>query len=360
MAAGRLSPKHYPVLVAYALGLLLGSSGWLTEADHRTIDAAMRTSVAVAIPALLLQSHVRQLRAVGCAGLLAGLCLWVGAATAAAGMVALLGQTPAEAALSLAIFTGSLANLQAAGLALDISGTTLVAANLGDVVAGGLLFLLLTSIGPGLVGRVLRKRHRRTRTLQDEGAPAPLPAAIVLRPRHWMAATLLSVGALAVGLLLEAVVPVSPLPAELLILGGATAAAVICASAIVRARVAAAGTRLGEGLMIAFCVLVGTAASLGDLYGEALAWAWHMGAFLLIELSVALALARACGVDVGTFLLAVAGAVYSPAFVGPVAHAARRPDLVAVGVLWGLVGLALGTPAALAFVAVVGRLTGAT
>ena len=105
--------------------------------------------------------------------------------------------------------------------------------------------------------------------------------------------------------------------------------------------------------MIAFCLLVGTAASLGDLYGEALGWAWRMAVFLAIELSVALALARACGVGAGAFLLAVAGAVYSPAFVGPVAHAARRPDLVAVGVLWGLVGLALGTPAALAFVSLV-------
>lgn len=348
VVAGRLSPKHYPVLLAYAIGLAIGATGGLTEADRVLLDAAMRAAVALAIPGLLLASSLARLRALGREGLLAGACVWGGASAAAALLLVVAGGPVTDVALTLAIFTGSLANLQAAGLALGVPDTTLVAANLGDVITGGGLFLLLTSVGPGVLRWVLGADAGPT---GSTGPPADADTGSPPGPTAWLAAAALSVGCLAVGLLASAVLAGPALPDELFVLGAAAVAAVAAASTFVSGPVAAAGTRFGEGLLIAFCLLVGTGASPGALYGEALAWAGFMGAFLVVELAVAVGLARLFGLRADPFLLALAGAVYSPAFVGPVAHAARRPDLVAVGVAWGLLGLALGTPAALALVA---------
>ena len=353
-----LTPKHYPVLVAYALGLSLGTSGWLGEGDLAVLSTAMRASVAIAIPALLLESSLRHLRLLGRSGTVAGLSVWAGACLAAASMVGVFGQPAREAALSLAIFTGSLANLQAAGVALGVTPSELAAANLGDVVAGGLLFLLLTSLGPGVVRAVLRKRPPDD--LEAATSPAvPLDLArddsAPLSGRAYAYAVLLAAGAIGIGSLAAALLSSSGvmLSGELVILGLATTLSIAAASTFVSPEVATAGARIGEGLMIAFCFLVGSAADLSTVYGEALTWALNMGLFLLIQIAAALAIARWLGVEGGTFILALAGAVYSPAFVGPVAHAARRRDLIAVGVIWGLIGLALGTPVALAFVALV-------
>ena len=361
-ATGRLSPKHYPVLIAYALGLLLGTFAGLDAEEKALLQRVMRVAVALAIPALLLQTDLGQLRQLGRAGALAGLCVWAGALTAAGLALGVFAEAPTDTALTLAIFTGSLANMQAAGTALGVAETTLVAANLGDIVAGGMLFAALSSVGPGVLRRVLGRgggpaTREATMDLVD---PVDSIAEVDELPSGedtWMGwrayglTAAATVVALVAGLGLNALLGPSAVPAELVILGASTVVSVAMAATVLPAGAGEAGARLGDGLMIVFCLLVGTGASLADLAGESLHWALFMGAFVAVELGVALVLAKALRVEADAFLLALAGAIYSPAFVGPVALAADRRDLIPVGIAWGLMGLALGTPAALAFVA---------
>ena len=365
-ATGRLSPKHYPVLLAYASGLLIGTFAGLEPGETAVLQTVMRVAVALAIPALLLQTSLAQLRGLGRSGALAGLCVWAGAFAAAGVALGVFAQAPTDVALILAVFTGSLANMQAAGTAMGVPDTTLVAANLGDIVAGGVLFAGLSSVGPGLLRRVLGRGAGGggntgggiidpvdRADLVGEKAyilPAGRQGAAA-RLRDWVRAVSAAAGALGVGLGLDALLGETTVPSELVILGTATVVSVGLAGAVLPRGAGQAGARLGDGLMIVFCVLVGTGASLGDLAGEALSWAMSMGGFLAVELGVAVILARALRVDADTFSLALAGAVYSPAFVGPVAIAAGRRDALPVGIVWGLIGLALGTPAAPALVA---------
>ena len=355
-AAGRLSPKHHPVLIAYAVGLSIGATDYLSPDERAVLRAVMRGCVALAIPALLLQTDVAQLRRLGRDGLLAGFALWVGASVAAVIAVGVFAEAPTEVALVLAVFTGSIANLQAAGLALGVEESALVAANVGDVAAGGLLFLGLTGFGPRVVGGVLRKRKPENIRAASPGASATAAGrAHVQLPtpewKWWGFAGAAAAGSLVVGLGLASLVGATALPPELLVIGAASVVSVAVARAVGRLELGTAGARLGDGLMMAFCVLVGTGANVFAVAGEAVRWAVLMGGVLSVEVTVALLLARVLRVDAKAFLMALAGAVYSPAFVGPVAHAARAHGAIPVGIAWGLIGLALGTPAALAFAA---------
>ena len=139
-------------------------------------------------------------------------------------------------------------------------------------------------------------------------------------------------------------------PRELLVIGGATALALALANHRRVARVVPAAASLGEGLLLGFCVLVGTLAEWSQVGWAALQWAGVMGVFLIVQIGVALALAWGLRLGGGAWLLALTGAVYSPAFVGPIAQAADRRDLVPVGVAVGLLGLASATPLALLWV----------
>lgn len=107
--------------------------------------------------------------------------------------------------------------------------------------------------------------------------------------------------------------------------------------------IAKAGQKLGEYLMLVFCVLIGWSADWTAVGPEALVWAGQMGLFLLIQVIVSLVLAKALRIEPALYLMALIGSIYSPAFVPPIATTTKRYDLVPTGVFIGLIGLALGT-----------------
>ncbi len=56
-----------------------------------------------------------------------------------------------------------------------------------------------------------------------------------------------------------------------------------------------------------------------------------------------LVLCKIFRIDAGTAIVTSTAGVYGPPFIGPVAGAAKRPDLIAPGVICGALGLAIGT-----------------
>ena len=340
-----------PVLVAYAAGLCLAVTLGPPVALAAFAKTATGLTVLVAIAALLLGAQVGRLRALAGVGLRAAGALWIGAAVATLTLL-LIDVALQPTALTLAIFTGGLVNLQAAGQAIGIPAAELGAANLGDVVAGGLLFLAL--LGPlwPLVARSLPEPMVRVQ-LGDASTPAapPQPSTGATIVALSLTATSVIVG---LGLAYAAVGAAD----EVLVLLGVSAAAVACAQLLAGREDADAlvhaGTIVGDLAVLAFCVLIGWQSELREVGPAAVGWALTMGAFLAVQLGVALALARSWGVGAGAFLLAVAGCVYSPAFVPAFAQRVGRPDLAPLGIAVGLLGLLAATPLALAVVRVLG------
>ena len=337
------------VLLCYAIGLsmsaVFGAPDLLQDVVHSLIQAC----VVIAIPAMLLAASWSQLKRLGLTGFKAAISLWIGAASAAFVLLLLMNVSSVRIGMIIAIFTGGLANLQAAGLILGLDEYQLVAANLGDVIAGGLLFLFLTSVGWPL----LQKIFGITKT--NEGSTKPYRTQSSNSHYENDSAFSIAAHAKALGLAAACVAlagGVSLLfPGEFLelsILGlGAIMAITVGEGLEQKAspnnEVAAAGQNIGEYLMLVFCVLIGWSADWTSVGPEALVWAGQMGIFLLVQVIVSLVLAKALHIEPALYLMALVGSIYSPAFVPPIATTTKRYDLVSTGVFIGLVGLALGT-----------------
>jgi len=249
----------------------------------------------------------------------------------------------------IAIFTGGLANLQAAGLILGLDEFELVAANLGDVIAGGILFLCLTSFGWPVLKRLFATNSML------EGPTASLPSldshAKALQKTapsklDYVKALFLAVGCVAIAAGLSYFLPEEFIELSILSIGALFAISV--GHWLERGEpdgesIAVAGQNLGEYLMLVFCVLIGWSANWTSVGTEALVWAGQMGLFLIIQVLVSLVLAKALRVAPALYLMALVGCIYSPAFVPPIATTTRRYDLVPTGIFIGLIGLALGT-----------------
>lgn len=338
-----LPPWISIVLLCYALGLAMSALLGPPRLLHGPVHSLIQACVVIAIPAMLLAASWNKVRQLGLLGLKAAISLWLGAAIAAFFLLYVVNVGAERIGMIIAIFTGGLANLQAAGLILGLDEFNLVAANLGDVIAGGLLFLFLTSVGwpilKSIFGDILPA---------PEKSPALEIAHVEMPPEalDYVKAVGLAVGCVGLAAGLSMLLPSGFL--ELGVLGLGAFLAISAGQRLEKASlqtnsIAQAGQRLGEYLMLVFCVLIGWSAEWTAVGPEALVWAGNMGVFLLVQVIVSLVLAKALRVEPALYLMALVGCIYSPAFVPPIASTTKRYDLVPTGVFIGLIGLALGT-----------------
>ncbi len=336
------------VLLCYAIGLAMSAVFGAPSLLHELVHTLIQVCVVIAIPAMLLAASWTQLKRLGLSGFKAAISLWIGAAIAAFVLLWLIEVSSDRIGMILAIFTGGLANLQAAGLILELDEYQLVAANLGDVIAGGLLFLFLTSVGWPFLRKLFGSQLRDVRKITN----AERSIESLNETNGEMS---LTVYAKALGLAVACVALAGGasllLPSgflELGVLGLGALLAVTTGERLAQKSkgsnaIATAGQNLGEYLMLIFCVLIGWSADWTSVGPEALVWAGQMGLFLLVQVVVSLVLAKALKVEPALYLMALVGAIYSPAFVPPIATTTKRYDLVPTGVFIGLIGLALGT-----------------
>ncbi|MFK8054589.1 MAG: DUF819 family protein [Saprospiraceae bacterium] len=334
------------VLLCYALGLAMSAAFGSPTLLHGPVHSLIQGCVVIAIPAMLLAASWSQLKKLGLTGFKAAISLWIGAAVAAFTLLYLVDVGSIRIGMIIAIFTGGLANLQAAGLILGLDEYNLVAANLGDVIAGGMLFLFLTSIGWPILKKLFGLSSK-----QNEHSSAVDPDAEVIVGQSPTRMDYLKSFGLAVGCVALAGGVSFLLPSEFLELGILGLGALLAISVGQRLeksngaqnQIATAGQNLGEYLMLVFCVLIGWSANWTAVGPEALVWAGQMGLFLLVQVAVSLVLAKALRVEPALYLMALVGCIYSPAFVPPIASTTKRYDLVPTGVFIGLIGLAIGT-----------------
>lgn len=330
------------VLLCYALGLGMSAILGSPKILHTPVHTLIQACVVIAIPAMLLSASWTQLKKLGAPGLKAAFSLWIGAAVAAFSLLWFIDAGSIRIGMIIAIFTGGLANLQAAGLILGLDESTLVAANLGDVMAGGILFLFLTSVGWPILTFLFGKKAYSGEELDTTSEKETHKAS--LKPIAFAKALGLAMGTVVLAAGISILLPAEFF--ELGILGLAAVMAISMGERLhrkVNQEIAPAGQLLGEYLMLVFCVLIGWSANWTSVGPEAFIWAGQMGLFLLIQVFVSLVLAKALRVEPALYLMALVGCIYSPAFVPPIASTTKRYDLMPTGIFIGLIGLAFGT-----------------
>lgn len=346
-----------PVFLCYALGLLLSFLFSAAEADLSLISTLYSVFVMLAIPLILFSADLGALRRLARPMLLSFLL-----GTAAVLMVCALSfflfrsvfpqsRTAADiAAMLVGMYTGGTPNTLAIGKALG-AGQTIMLVQTADIVCGGLYFLLLISVLPGLFGRILRPYAGGG---SDAGTPQLLTQEIQARGagRRYFFGLVKALGLAAVCVLislgLALVLPVEEGSGRFSNIDRYTAVIMLAATTLgvalsfaKKVRTLPGSYDAGQYLILMFSVGMGLCFDLSRL-GEILL---VIGAVLFVEVftvALHLLLARLGRIDRDTMMITSVAGVFGPAFIIPVAKALKNDEIILPGILCGILGYAIG------------------
>ncbi len=241
------------------------------------------------------------------------------------------------------LFVGGLINMAAVGSSLGLSGDTLTLLNTSYIVSGSVYLGIAALILPS-IARFFLPKYCSVRSQEDsvrEEAAQTLSSG--MQPFHWnMLRERLPVMALAL-----AVVLVS-MGISYLLTGNSQDAIIemlsittlsIACSFIPRVRTTKGSYAAGQYLIDMFCVAIGL---MFDLSAEGNAGpVVYMLLMICVQLIAALLHLIAAGffgIDADTALITSAAAIFSPAFIPPLAQFMKNRDVIAVGLIFSIFG----------------------
>ncbi|MBM4318927.1 MAG: DUF819 family protein, partial [Deltaproteobacteria bacterium] len=318
-----------PVSLCYLVGMAYANQPLL--AVHRGLaESASVVSVGLAIPLLLFSMDVvrwvRLARDTLVSFSLAVLAVFV--VTVAAGWAGrqLLPDSPAVAGMLAGVYTGGTPNLGAVGIALGSSFELISNTNAADLFLSAIYAFFLFTAAQRVFGRVLRP-YRRFVAGGEAGDTTP-PAAAPDRPAPWRhgVGLLLALAILAVGGAIHRTVPAAynNLAAAIL----AITSFAVLASLSPKVRALPGTTALGQYALLSFCLSTGALADFRTLLTTNLPIFFFVVVVIHGCIALHLALAALCRIDVDTMIITSTAAIFSPAFVPPVADALKNRDVV--------------------------------
>ena len=357
----RLVDRIGAVVICYAAGLLLGSLRLLPSSASSVGDGVSSVAVPIALCLIFFSLDLRKWSELGRTMLLAlalevvsvlvftfvGFMLFRGT----------LGEVTGKlGGMYVGVYTGMTINMAAIATALHVSPTLYVASNTSDIVLSAVYMLFMVTIGPKVLGLVLRP------TFPGPAAPATVVSAdygsyngFFSRERivPLAGALGLAIAISGCGLALTLVLPKSwgSIAAILLIstLG-------LLASFAPRMRRIKMTYQLGQYFILVFCFAVGSMADLGKLAGVAPAVFGYVAVCLFGSMLLHITLCRIFRVDRDTMIITSVATINSAPFVPMAAAALKNRDIVAGGVLIGLIGGAIGTYVGMAWASFLLRL----
>ncbi|MCC7441929.1 MAG: DUF819 family protein [Bdellovibrionales bacterium] len=347
------------VVVAYGAGLVLAHIPGAVP-DAGVSAGIAQGAVLAAIPLMLFSADLggwlKLARPTAIATGVAFFSVCVAAIAAGAYFLPRFGSPvgPELAGMFTGSFTGSAPNLAAVGAALGAAPETLLAAQTADLMVCGIFCLLFLSPALRWVAGFLPPFRPSGEPGKGEAGAETVGDTALRPPWSFPPAQLLRAAGLSLGVAAAAgaAALAAPPSQQMLValLGVSTLAS--CLSLSRRVRALPATYELGQAIFLVFCVAVGSQANFARLAASGLMPAAYAGAQLLIALALHLLLCRLLRIDRDTAIISITAAVYSPAFVGPVASTLGNRRIVVSGVTAGLVGLAVGTGLGLAVAAV--------
>lgn len=332
-----------PVVLCYGFGILLANLPNL-PLNLELSNSMTEAMVVLAIPLLLFSTDFqRWLRLAGKTMLSFGLGALSVVISASAGAIIFRDHTDEFykiAGMLIGVYTGGTGNMTAIGKALGVSDEVFILVNIADVAICTFYLVFLMTFAQKFLHLFLPKFQK-----SDDPANCGIECVSLadLNRNHQIKnlAIVLSLSLLTAGL---------SIGGSLLFLGSMSVAFIIIslttlaigASFIERIRNIEGSFELGQYLLLVFCVSIGTLAS-GDKLAAAMGPIFYItliavvGAVLLHFLFAAI-----FRIDADTVIITSTAAVFSPAFVGPIAEVLKNKEIVVSGVTTGVVGFAIG------------------
>ncbi|MFK7932629.1 MAG: DUF819 family protein [Saprospiraceae bacterium] len=326
-----------PVVCCYGIGIALANFPIFPINDAINTIASQAT-VLLAIPLLLYSTDLKGWLKYARSTLVSfALCVLSGIIISLIMALFFFDKINASWQLSgmlVGIFTGGMANMQAIGMALGVDESLFVLVNAGDIFAGGLYLILLTSVLHTILGKFLPHFEQTETTASEQIVDTNFEFRDMVQA-GLLTVVIVGMSAGLVYLFTGAVKNVS-----LLILLLTTFSVSASFSKKIRAW---SGTFVsGEYLLLIFCVAIGMQANLQDILAEGTAVVFYTAAVLFGTAFLHLLLCYWWKIDRDTAMITSTAAIYGPVFIGQVASAIQNRTLIFSGMATGLVGYALG------------------
>jgi len=328
-----------PVVLCYALGILLGNVGFF-PVNRELSRTASEASILFAIPLLLYATNLPQwLRYANKTLLSFALCALSGLISVTVMMYFFQNQFSNAWKVSgmvAGLYTGGTPNMQGVAFALGATEETIILVNAADIATGAALLIFLTSVAHRFFGLFLPKFEQGSThaSLQKDMTIAAMSL------RDSLKGILLTIGIIGVSVGLALLI-FGNLDQTIFIMLMLTSLSV-GASFVPQIRNWQGTFETGELFLLAFCVAIGSLANFSEIISTGQYYIAYVGCVLLSVVALHALFARLFKIDRDTMMLTATAALYGPAFVGQIATVIKNKELVFSGISMGLLGYAIG------------------
>lgn len=341
-----------PVLLCYAAGILLSLCFNALRADVSAASLFVNYTIPIAIPLILFSSDFSLLRHMAKGALLSfgAMCVSVIIMSVAAFFVFrdIIPETSGLCGMMIGLYTGGTPNLYAIGSALRVSDLAVAQSVTVDTVAGGVYFLLLISVVPPIIRRLLPYKLEKADTpagsagdtyadksfdgiFSLKGLPCRIPAVVL---------AILCFGVSALAALLITGSLDSQWVVVIVMLAVTTLGIALSFVPRVRSMHDTFGT--GQYFIYMFSLAMGLTLDFSTL-GSGLIWMLLL--FFFVQFGAVLLhllFSRLMHINGELAVITSTAGIYGPAFIAPVANALKNRDVVLPGLLCGILGYAIG------------------
>ena len=328
-----------PVVLCYLFGILLVNA--FRFPVHKP-ESSLFTEITVvlAIPLLLFSTNIiRWLRLAKKTALSVGIAFGSVLICSSVGAFILsshVAEAHKIAGMLVGVYTGGTPNMSAIGMALGVQEETFILVNAVDVMMGAIYLVFLMSIAKKFLGKFM-PAFQSTGNFDEESLPessgkkTSLPNIIIS-----LGLSALYVGiSIGLSMLIAGKIQIAIVILTITTLG-------IASSFIKKIRNIPGTYDTGQYILLMFCVAIGTLADVQELLVASPNIFLFVGLAMFGAIFLHYILCAVFRIDVDTVIITSTGAIYGPAFIGPIAGVLKNKEAVVSGLTAGLLGYAIG------------------
>jgi len=341
------------IILCYAIGMILGNTGFIPDSVGNVQTTLSEVSIALALPMLLFTLNIKQWSKMAGKAMLSLLFATTSVVTVATSFFFLYADdNPMEsshlAAMSVGVYTGGTPNLAAIKSGLDISNDLYLLFHSFDTLLGATYMLFMVSIAipifrfllpsPAVSSADTKRDHEQVAHNDDYS-----PLLKSENFKHMGAVFILSLVSVAASLAGAEILK------NLFNLANTAAATIMLLTTIgivfslnKKIRNLTLAYKMGMYLILVFCLTVASMADLKKILEFDSTVAIFLFGTVLGSLVLHALLCKISKVDSDTFMVTSVSAICSPPFVPMMAKALKNPDVLLSGMTTGIIGFALG------------------
>lgn len=339
-----------PIVLCYALGILLGNLGFINVSEH-FFSTSAQIVVPLAIPLLLITTDFKEWAIHARPAIKSMALSIVGVTLAGITTFFLLHNFVPESLVTMGMITGSLigtnVNLSAIGIALHADAKTFLLVNSADVISGAVFLLFLVSLAKPLYAKILKPypyhETRKEEKIFSESEKSPF--------KWWEGLQSLLISALIVLFAAGLSYLFKKRIEEGFMIISISILSILLASASQKIRNLKSSEHLGQYLLLVFGLLIGLKADFASIFQDSIGILIMATVYYWLSAFFQVLLSFIFKIDVDTTIMTTTGTIFGPVFVGQVASAINNRSVMLTGMVTAIFGYAIGNIFGLGMVA---------